>query len=151
MIDLYLEGMLGHRVLPTIFSPRLIEFINGSAFMVCASMTWFFSRHVWLRFYDYGVSWRTYNRIDGPLSIVILSAGGALVRFCFWALRFMQNHGIDTAAYATLLTVGAVLGSLIFVVGGICSVRVFADPDLGRWPWILTAVISLAFGGMAFF
>jgi hypothetical protein len=143
-------GLLMFGVSNAVFSPQLIEFLNGSTFVLHISMAWFFGEYTLLRFHDYGFSRETYDRVDGPLSVTIVSIGCAIVRGSFWLLRFMQNRHMPTEAIVPSLSVLVIIGAAITVAGGVCAVRVFANPKYGKYPWVTTFIVSMLFGALAF-
>lgn len=131
----------------TVLAPQLIEIINGSLFALHVLLSCFFASYVRQRFLAHRKNWRkAYRGAEGAIAVLMLELGSAMVRGAFWYLRHLQNDGIDTAHIDTPMAWIAVAGAIVTFAGGLCVVRVFMPVKYGPWPFILTALVTLAFG-----
>jgi hypothetical protein len=128
---------------------QVLEFINGSLFVVCVGMVIFIAWYLLARLTVYKFRVCPFLRSsETKLAIAfgMFALGDAIIREPIWYMRHLMNHGAPASAFESddmitfIITVGAVLCSL----SGVAVIRLMAAYKWGEWPWVLVAGAALA-------
>lgn len=128
------------------------EFVTGMTAITCLMIAVLFGSYI-LR------NWRL-HRLDQcgwlrdcspAIAITIYMIGATIVNGVMWWARHLYNADIDLDAYESLTTTLICVGLAIKVGGGLWIIREFTPRFLGEWPWVITAMISFAFGSLIAF
>lgn len=131
-------------------TPQFLEAVNGVLLIIYLGILFIFSHYTISEMRVRGIV-NGYRQRTAAISITMLLLGDFIIRACIWAVRHATNsYGWTSSKAEIVATVGATLGVLVCIVGGICILRHFAPKKWGAWPSIITIGVALLFGiGMA--
>lgn len=128
----------------------VFETVNGAWTILTAFFVVFLLVHFKMEWNWRGLGWRSWPHLPLGLRVAIAlfvtSLGTVISRIGAWHWRHAGGHMPVSDLDAGLLLSGA----LIAAVGILCQIRVFTSPYLGHWPWIMSAVIVVAYVAAAF-
>ncbi len=123
---------------------QVLEFVNGSLFVVCVGMVLFIGWYLLARLTVYRFRVCPFLRSSETklaLALLVFALGDAIIRGPIWYWRHLINHHGDASAtdmtdlFTFIITDGAVLCCL----SGIVVIRLMVSYRWGEWPWLFVA------------
>jgi len=136
-------------------SPKFLEVVNGERLWLSAALVFLFARYTAIEFarqirgmqYPGDLSalreavCTAYRNRRAAIAMLVAFLGEGLIAVSVWAWRHF-----DLPIGNQLVTWGALLGIVLFIVGASCAIRSFA-PDRWFWwrPWLVIPATGLVF------
>jgi hypothetical protein len=129
---------------------QVLEFVNGSLFIVCVGMMLFIGWYLLARLTVYRFRVRPFihsSETKLALALLVFALGDAVIRGPIWYWRHLLNHHGDSAAteMTDLFTFIVTDGAVLCLVSGIVVIRLMVSYKLGEWPWLAVAVLAIMF------
>lgn len=135
---------------------RLLEFINGVHFVVCAGLVIFLAAYMARKCLTRGFKITPELKLGWALTI--FATGDTIIRGTVWYSRHLANQilagspgdvaaVVNGAVWPGTFTAITAAGTILGCWGGLCALRVVTPRESGEWPWLLVLTVAL-FGSM---